>query len=50
MAKRASETFHVWLEDGKRTFEKDQVIPAEVARKIEKFEKPVKTVYDDGAK
>lgn len=44
MAKRASETFVIALKDGKRAFEKNQEVPADVAKKVPNL------VYDDGAK
>jgi len=44
MAKRAVETFHIALEDGTRTYEKDAVVPSAVARKCADL------VYDDDAK
>lgn len=52
MAKRASETFHVWTAQGsgdkkytvKQTFQKDGIVPAAVAKANPD------SVYDDGAK
>ena len=45
MAKRASETFVIALEDGKRVFQKDGPVPSDVAKKV-----VPDLVYDDGAK
>ena len=43
MAKRAQETFVVALEDGKRIYQKDQIVPDHVAKGRDAL------VYDDGA-
>ena len=44
MAKRAREAFFAFLSDGKRKYDKDQEVPAAVAK-----DRP-ELVYDDGAK
>jgi hypothetical protein len=45
MAKRAIDGFVVALKDGKRRYDKDQIVPADVA----KHPGVALNVYDDGA-